>query len=230
MDASSSRPSIVELAVAQQRRAPRRPAAPGAGVSSSGSTRSVRLIGSGLTAQRAAVVAVLPRADVPGRVERQTAQRAGRPAGGDHPAGALDEGAGVGRLDPHPQRVGPVLDVLEQGLLRRSASSAGAWASMTTSPASPSQARPIAPTRNSSSIGCSSGVDVGSPAGQRGAGAGDDLVEQLLEPVGEHGDLLLLQRDGHHPGAVGGLQVEGAVAGRADGAGDEAAGRSKRRN
>ena len=58
---------------------------------------------------------------------------------------------------------------------------------------------------------------------QRGAGAGDDLVEQLLEPVGEHDDLLLLQRDRDDPGAVGGLQEEGALAGLADGAGDEPA-------
>ena len=65
---------------------------------------------------------------------------------------------------------------------------------------------------------------VGVAGRQRGAGAGDDLVEQLLEPVGEDDDLLLLQRHGHDARAVDGLQVEGAFAGRADGAGDESAG------
>ena len=32
-----------------------------------------------------------------------------------------------------------------------------------------------------------------------GAGTGHDLVEQLLDAVGQHGHLLLLQRDGDHP-------------------------------
>ena len=80
----------------------------------------------------------------------------------------------------------------------------------------------MALTRNSSSTGCSSAAVSVSVAGSARAGAGDDLVEQLLEPVGEHGDLLLLQRDGDDARAVGGLQEERAVAGRADGARDEA--------
>ena len=94
---------------------------------------------------------------------------------------------------------------------------------MTTSPASPSQARPIALTRNSSSIGSSSASVSASVAGHAVPVRGDDLVEQLLEPVGQHRHLLLLQRDRHHPRAVGGLQEEGALAGLADGARDEAA-------
>ncbi len=57
----------------------------------------------------------------------------------------------------------------------------------------------------------------------RGTGAVGDLVQQLLEPVGEHHHLLLLQCDRDRPGLVGCLQVERAVTGRADGAGDEPA-------
>ena len=40
------------------------------------------------------VVAVVPRAEVAGGVERLAAQRARRPAGGDHPLGAVDERRG----------------------------------------------------------------------------------------------------------------------------------------
>src|SRR5215475_379872 len=52
-----------------------------------------------------AVVAVVPRAQVPARVQRLAAQRAGRAAGGQHPAGALDELPGGGRRQPHAQPV-----------------------------------------------------------------------------------------------------------------------------
>jgi len=64
---------------------------------------------------------------------------------------------------------------------------------------------PSPPTRNSSSIGLLQGIGVGLTAVRDdGAGASDDLVEQLLDPVGQHGDLLLLHRyrdDAHGVGA-----------------------------
>ena len=52
-----------------------------------------------------------------------------------------------------------------------------------------------------------------------------DLVEQLLEPLGQHRDLHLLQRDAIDRPPAAGLQVERAVAGLAHGAGDEPLGR-----
>ena len=52
--------------------------------------------------------------------------------------------------------------------------------------------------------------------------AAGDLVEQLVHAVGEDLHLRLLQRDADRAaGVVGGLQVEGAVPGLTDGAGDE---------
>ena len=51
------------------------------------------------------------------------------------------------------------------------------------------------------------------------------LVEQLVDALGEHRHLLLLQRDADHARATAGLQEERALPGRADGAGDEALGR-----
>src|SRR4051812_6855374 len=56
-------------------------------------------------------VAVLAWADVPLGIQRQSAQRAGRPAGGNDPLGALDEGPRGVSADPHPQRVRALLDV-----------------------------------------------------------------------------------------------------------------------
>ena len=101
---------------------------------------------------------------------------------------------------------------------------------MTTRSSSASQASVIVPARNSSSIGCSSG-SVSSRS--RGHGRDDGLaargrhhlVEQLVDPLGEHRDLLLLQRDADQRAAAAGLQEEGALPGLADRAGDEALGR-----
>src|SRR4029079_7092982 len=47
------------------------------------------------------------------------------------------------------------------------------------------------------------------------------LVEQLVEALDQRGDLDLLEGDRGHPRAVAGLEEEGAIAGFADGAGDE---------
>ena len=52
-----------------------------------------------------------------------------------------------------------------------------------------------------------------------------DLVEQRLDPLGEHRHLLLLQRDARRPAAAAGLQEEGALPGLADGARHEPLGR-----
>ena len=63
----------------------------------------------------------------------------------------------------------------------------------------------------------SSGWDVGAePAG--------DLLQQRGDALGQHRDLLLLQQDADGAGVFDGLEVEGAVAGLADGPGDEALG------
>ena len=85
----------------------------------------------------------------------------------------------------------------------RSSSVDAACASITSTPASPSQTSAIVPTRNSSSIGRSSGAAVlqsgGRDRGRAGsAGAPQHLVEQLVDPLGQGRDLLLLQRDAGH--------------------------------
>jgi hypothetical protein len=59
---------------------------------------------------------------------------------------------------------------------------------------------------------------------ERIAVLGHQLVEDLLDALGEGAGLLLLQRDAHHAGAGAGLQVEGAGAGLADGADDQPVG------
>ena len=82
------------------------------------------------------------------------------------------------------------------------------------------------PTRNSSSTGVSSGAVSSSSCGRQhrhvGVGLPAHGVEQLLEPLGEDLHLQLLQRDADRAPGTRGLEVEGAVARLADGAGDEA--------
>ena len=69
-------------------------------------------------------------------------------------------------------------------------------------------------------------VEVGRPGsvGRLGAEPAGDLLQQRADPLGEHRDLLLLQQHADRAGLLDRLQVEGAVAGLADGAGDEALG------
>src|SRR5215469_14750556 len=67
-----------------------------------------------------AVVAVVPRAQVPARVQRLAAQRAGRAARGQHPPGPGNELPRRGRGQPHPQPVevaGLVVRLLFLGVL-----------------------------------------------------------------------------------------------------------------
>ena len=80
-----------------------------------------------------------------------------------------------------------------------------------------SQAIVMVPTRNSSAIGASSGsTSRALPVPTDGAGAGrttpDDLVEDAVEVLGEHRDLLLLARDAGDAVALTGLEEEGALA------------------
>jgi hypothetical protein len=64
----------------------------------------------GWTGSSAAAVPIRPRADVTGGVQRLGAERAGRPARGDHGTGALGEGPGPRRGRARPCRVsGPSL-------------------------------------------------------------------------------------------------------------------------
>src|SRR5690606_11841820 len=62
--------------------------------------------------RRVPVIAVVPRADVPARVQRLPAQRTRRPAGGDHPTRPLDERPGLRGRDAHPQPVEVLLGLL----------------------------------------------------------------------------------------------------------------------
>ena len=55
-----------------------------------------------------------------------------------------------------------------------------------------------------------------------------ELVEELVQAIGEHGDLDLLEHDADHPSAVAGLEEEGPAAGLADGARHESVRGSKR--
>ena len=84
----------------------------------------------------------------------------------------------------------------------------------------------MVPTRNSSSNGTASGSASGSPAtaGDVRAEPAGDLLQQGGDALGEHCDLLLLQQHADRAGVLDRLQVEGAVAGLADGPGDEALG------
>jgi hypothetical protein len=173
-------------------------------------------------------VAVLARADVPLGVERQRAQRARRPAGGDDPLRAGDERLRRLGGDPHAERVGTVLAVgqrLDLGLLVV----VGASASTTTRESSPSQASPMVLTRNSSSTGASSGAVSSS---SRGHVAGTSPTPRRRtssssspEALGEHLHLHLLRARRTPSGRR--LRPAGrtSVAGLADGPGHEAVGR-----
>ena len=85
----------------------------------------------------------------------------------------------------------------------------------------------MVPTRNSSSTGASSGAVSaslgGGDGGHRGvaAAAPHDLVEQLVDPLGERGDLGLLQGDAGGPARRGGLQEERPLARLPDRTGHE---------
>src|SRR3954468_16788448 len=134
-----------------------------------------------------APVAVLPRADVPGGVQRHGAQRAGGPAGGDGPAGAGDEGAGRGGGDRHPQRVGALIGVGEDRvLLDRLLAGGDCLDDDGVLLAVPGQAHRGDPEllvdRRGQRVQV---VDVGVGRDDDGGPVGD-LVEQLAHPVGEH--------------------------------------------
>ena len=112
-------------------------------------------------------------------------------------------------IEPYPQDVGTVVVVVEDarvGFVVLTGDRIGdGLASMTTRSSSPSQASARVPTRNSSSIGWSSGATSSSSwRGDSGdvAAAPARLVEQLLEPLGEGRDLHLLERDADHPAAL----------------------------
>src|SRR3954454_1675507 len=113
LDASSNRPSTSMTPSSSSVRA---------SASSGGGRRPLRATGSrdSLMAgvdRRSAAVAVLPRADVAGGVQRPRAQRAGRAGGGHDAGGAGDERAGGARGDGHPQGVGALLGVGEDRVL-----------------------------------------------------------------------------------------------------------------
>ena len=143
----------------------------------------------------------------PSGVERQAAERARRPAGRDDGARRAWRTRGPRAGEPDPQQVRPV----ELGRRRRlgvlgSSSVDGACASITTRsvvavPGQRHARRPGTPP----SIGCPAApvVELGRGDGRDGADPPvrrDDLVEQLVDALGQHRHLLLLQRDAGRSG------------------------------
>src|SRR3984885_8131723 len=111
-EATTSRPSTSRVPLASRSSAPvfSLSARPEAGWLASGRRAGSRI---------ADPVAVLPRADVPVGVERQPAQRAGRPALADQPQRPLGERPGRAGRDPDPQHSRPVLGYLVGQVLDR---------------------------------------------------------------------------------------------------------------
>ena len=97
-----------------------------------------------------------------------------------------------------------------------SSSSMISCASITTCAVSGSQASAMVPTLKSSLTGTSRGLVVGQVGGRHGGhvrgapAAAQHLVEQLVQPVGQRGDLELLQRHRGQSALASGLQKEGS--------------------
>ena len=173
----------------------------------------------------------------PGRAGRRRTGRARRPAA-DHGLGALAEGPGQ-RRRAAARRASPRARAPRSppraclGLDDRRRPSNGKT-SITTRSSSASHDSVIVPARNSSSIGCSSGpvsarstgVHRRASASRSPLGAAMQLVEQLVDPLGQHRHLLLLQG---HAGRRGcrsrACRKKVRWPGGADGARDEALGR-----
>src|SRR5450631_1453602 len=173
-----------------------------------------------------ALVPVGARADVPTRVQGPATDRAGWPPRGDDFGASTCEGTSWGRLDHDPQHrfEGPGLLGLQRGLplvidqdLRLTV--------MALHDDDPTLGVPPQAHRADPELvlyGCGQRVDVLE-------GLGDDIrrltsgevVEQVVDPVGERTQLLLLQRHGSQPGPGTGLQEEGPLSRRPDSARDE---------
>src|SRR6478735_1750494 len=164
---------------------------------------------------RSASVSVGTGADVAGRVQRLAAERAGGAAGGDDRA--TPSGEGPGRLGAQDDPQG--LHGLLLGLLRVLVMALDDHHVARDVPGEGQRVdAELVLDRRREGFGVA-------PTDRLGGGALGVRVEQVVDPVGEHGDLDLLERDGHEPALAAGLEEEGAAAGWPDGPGDEALGR-----
>jgi len=163
---------------------------------------------------------------MPCRVKRSAAERARRPTGGNDLAASTCERAGRGRLDHYPQDrlEGPGLLGLEHGL---------------TLLIDHQLLLPVVALHDDDpTFGIPPEAHRADPelvldgGGQRVnvlEGLGNDIrsltrgkvIEQVVDPVGERAQLLLLQRHRGQPRPGAGLQEEGSLAGRPDSARDE---------
>src|SRR5262245_44040941 len=173
------------------------------------------------------VGAVLPRADVAGRIERVAAQRARRAPGPDDPERALDEGSRRigGQADTH--EVGAFLIVIvlldeHLGLGLLVVGSRGAGLDQ-----DPLRVAVPAEGQGRGAEGLVQGlverVLVGLDGRRRvlDDAPAVELHEEPAEAFGEDGDLGLLERDADNSGAVAGLEEEGSMTGLTDRAGRE---------
>src|SRR5712691_1791805 len=170
-------------------------------------------------------VTVLPGAHMPGRVQRQPAERAGWPALADELQRALREGTRSGCADPHPQDGGTVLgNILGQRLDRLVSLLLGLDddALVVVVPRQCYRADPeLLHQRQLERAVVGQGGRRGRRHRRAAAAAPEHFVQQLVEPLGELADLALLQRNASDPAAGAGLQVEGALPRLADRPGDE---------
>src|SRR6476620_974485 len=159
---------------------------------------------------RSALVAIGPRADVARGVERVAAEGARRTAGRHQGGAASREGAGLGRAEAHPDGVarqqahlvvgllvdlvGVVVVALDDELLAVFVPGQGQGLDA-----------PVLVERRLQRLGVLR--DAPRLAGLDRLG-GRELVEDVVDAVGEDGDLLLLDAHGDHEGAGARLEVE----------------------
>src|SRR5215472_10527294 len=160
-------------------------------------------------------MAVLPRADVPGGVQRQPAQRARRPSGGDKLERALRERPGGPRGDPHPQHGGPVRRDLVGQRLDRLVALLLYLDDHPVAVAIPGQGYGADPKLlGQRQVERTIVAQRGRRGGRNGgaaAGLSQHLVKELVDSFCQQADLELLQDDAGHPATGAGLQVEGPV-------------------
>ena len=163
---------------------------------------------------------------MPCRVQGAAAERARWPAGGHDFGAPTCERTGSGRLDHDAQDrlEDPRLLRLQRGLAFLIDHQL-LLAVMALHDDDPTFGIPPKAHRADSELvldGCGQRVDVLERLGDDiGRLTGGEVVEQVVDPVGERAQLLLLQRHGRQPGPGAGLQEEGPLTGRPHGARDE---------
>ncbi len=169
------------------------------------------------------LVAVGAHAQMPVRVERLVAQRTGLSTCRDDLRRARGELARRRGAQEDPHRVGALVGVVEDDALVELALGGGEQLD--------DDGLGLGVPTQSHGAHAELGVDrhhqraqIADAVGRRrhrGAEPAVDLVEQCADPVGQDLDLLLLQHHADDAGLVHGLEVERAVTGLPDGAGDE---------